>query len=132
MNNTHKYTKRVAEGIVHLLNTILPETFIVVGSLSKKGTSNTDIDLLIIPAKRNGTAGDCLIETLTKLLKAEKTEITDWGGVYFTNTSFGDIDIFHSDKDGFQKPLKNGTFNGYYKNYYYNKAQKILKKKNKP
>ena len=33
------------------------------------------------------------------LLNAESVENTDWGGWYFNNTDFGDVDIFYTTED---------------------------------
>ena len=60
-----------------------------------KKTSHHDIDILIPNKKFNST----LKNKLKKLLNTKSVENTDWGGWYFNDTDFGDIDIFHTTKD---------------------------------
>lgn len=66
----------------------------LIGSLSKIGFSNHDIDIHVM---ESGTREDR--DKLKELFKGTVDE-TDWGGLYFTNTEFGDVDIFFS-LDGF-------------------------------
>lgn len=64
----------------------------LIGSLSKIGFSNHDIDIYV---RHSGTKEDR--EKLTSLFVTSKpVDQTDWGGLYFTDTQFGDVDIFFS------------------------------------
>jgi hypothetical protein len=68
----------------------------LIGSLSKIGFSNHDIDIHVM---NSGTKEDR--DKLKRLfVTKEKVDETDWGGLYFNNTQFGDVDIFFS-LDGF-------------------------------
>lgn len=67
----------------------------LIGSLAKIGFSNHDIDIHV---KNSGTREDR--DKLKQLFLTSEIDETDWGGIYFTNTQFGDIDLFFS-LDGF-------------------------------
>lgn len=67
----------------------------LIGSLSKLGFSNHDIDIHVM---NSGTREDR--DKLKELFKNGTVDETDWGGLYFTATQFGDVDLFFS-LDGF-------------------------------
>jgi len=68
----------------------------LIGSFGKGSIASThDIDILIPDKKFNNNLKDKLFN----LLNASGVEDTDWGGWYFHNTLFGDIDIFPSTED---------------------------------
>jgi hypothetical protein len=68
----------------------------LIGSLAKIGFSDHDIDIHVM---NSGTREDR--EKLKELfITSEQVDETDWGGMYFSGTQFGDVDIFFS-LDGF-------------------------------
>ena len=67
----------------------------LIGSLGKGLTSNHDIDILLPKSRKTKK----LIEKLTTLLKPKKVSHTDWGGLYFHDCIFGDVDVFFTTKD---------------------------------
>jgi hypothetical protein len=70
----------------------------LIGSIAKIGFSNNDIDIYI---PKSGTAEDR--DKLVFLFLTEphtKVDISDYGIMCFTETKFGDVDIFFS-LDGF-------------------------------
>jgi hypothetical protein len=111
-----KYTKRDGEIVVFFLKRTLCPSAKLIGSLYDKGESDHDIDILL-EADDDGnieisdfdktysvsivTLGnwDMFGKVVMKLLEAKSYEKTDWGGYYFHDTFFGDIDIFFSTKD---------------------------------
>lgn len=85
-----------AENALNLIQKNISKSAILIGGFGKGKTESThDIDILITDVKFD----DLLKNKISKLLKAESVEETDWGGLYFNNTIFGDIDIFYTDKD---------------------------------
>lgn len=63
----------------------------LIGSLSQEKCTTHDIDILLPNHKRTTKT----INKLAKLLEPKNGYVyTDWGGVYFRDTFFGDIDIF--------------------------------------
>lgn len=69
----------------------------LIGSLGKGAdTSEHDIDILIPHYKKS----KILKQKLEKILKPKgKIELTDWGGYYFNDTIYGNVDIFFSIQD---------------------------------
>lgn len=67
----------------------------LIGSLAKIGFSIHDIDIHVMDS---GTREDR--DKLKQLLITSEVDETDWGGLYFKDTQFGDVDIFFS-LDGF-------------------------------
>lgn len=128
-----KYSKKDGDIVVHFLNKLYPEKFFLIGSVQINGGSNTDIDILMIPAERNGTSMDIFPIDVAENLKAKKWKYTDWGSIFFYDSLFGNIDLFSSEKKCFKKnkKIKGGlgySFGGYITNHFYEKAQKIVKK----
>jgi len=94
--NEKLHTKKDADLVLNLIRDNISKESTLIGGFGKgKKTSQHDIDILIPNKKFNLT----LKKKLKELLNAESVEDTDWGGWYFNNTDFGDIDIFHSTKD---------------------------------
>lgn len=90
-----KYSVKQGEDLTWFLSNLIKTEVKLIGSLGKGIESDHDIDVLM-PNRRRAIR---FADYLKKLLEAEKFEYTDWGGIYLTNTRFGDIDIFFSDKD---------------------------------
>lgn len=68
----------------------------LIGSLGRGKKSNNDIDILL-PDEKNTLK---LRKKLCHLLEPKKDFVdTDWGGLFFYDTFFGDVDIFFSTKD---------------------------------
>ena len=89
-----KYSREHGEAVVSFLqkNGFNPE---LIGSLAKIGFSNHDIDIYV---RNSGKREDR--EKLIELFTGGTVDETDWGGMYFNDTEFGDVDIFFS-IDGF-------------------------------
>lgn len=69
----------------------------LIGSLGAGKESNHDIDILI-PLRNKKTKQKC-VAILMKLFNPPKACGQDWGGFYFSDTEFGDIDFFFSTKN---------------------------------
>lgn len=89
-----KYSKEHGEAVVSFLNDNGFLDCDLIGSLAKIGFSDHDIDIHV---RNSGTREDR--DKLISLFGGTVDE-TDWGGLYFSNTQFGDVDIFFS-IDGF-------------------------------
>lgn len=92
------YTPKYGRFVVNVLKNLGFNTARLIGSLSRGKNSKHDIDILLKGLKRSYV----LRKKLGRLLHSESFEYTDWGGIYFKNTIFGDVDIFFSTK-GFDK-----------------------------
>lgn len=68
----------------------------LIGSLSKIGFSNHDIDIHI----PNSATREDREKIISLFEPCGDVDETDWGGIYFTDTKFGSVDIFLS-IDGF-------------------------------
>lgn len=75
----------------------------LIGSLTKpNGTSTHDIDILLdfkeVNRTRKGLSAhdkEVILVHLKDILKTDnKVVYTDWGGLYFCNTFYGDVDVF--------------------------------------
>jgi len=88
------HTLEDAKTVLSLIRNNISNQATLIGGFGKgKTTSMHDIDILI-PDK------DVSIEKdMMKLLNAESVEGTDWGGLYFNNTPYGDVDIFFTTED---------------------------------
>ena len=84
------HTVKMAAAALSFIKSNFDDTAVLIGSLSKGEESNHDIDVLIAGRKRDIETRDRLII----LLHPTEFEYTDWGGIYFSNTLWGDIDIF--------------------------------------
>ncbi len=68
----------------------------LIGSLASKGYSSNDIDILLSDYGATGF----IKQSLNYILKPKGAiESTDWGGFYFNDTIFGNVDIFFTTKD---------------------------------
>jgi predicted nucleotidyltransferase len=98
MNKIH--TKRDAESLIFLLQKLGYINAKLIGSFGNgKETSEHDIDVYIpkLPgflSKRFKSKQ--FADTMKNLLDAESYEYTDMESWYFTNTFFGDVDMFHN------------------------------------
>lgn len=92
-----KHTVQTANFLLYFLKKTISAECTLIGSLSQGKDSDHDIDILI-PNLKNTVK---LKNKLMKLLSAKSFEYTDWGGIYFHQTFFGEIDVF------FEHPHKN-------------------------
>jgi hypothetical protein len=88
------HTLENANIVLNLIKNKISNQAELIGGFGKgKTTSMHDIDILI-PDK------DVSIkDNLMQLLNAESVEDTDWGGLYYNNTPYGDVDIFFTTQD---------------------------------
>ena len=90
-----KYTEKDGLDLIYFLKkTGFPKAQLI-GSLGKGKTSTHDIDVLLPKSKKTAR----LKKKLTFLLEPKKVSHTDWGGLYFHDSHFGDVDIFFTTKD---------------------------------
>lgn len=89
LSNKPRYTEEDGVAVVLLLHEYGFQNCELIGSLSREGVSNNDIDIYI----PNGSLADK--EVLKNILMTSGVvEETDWGGIFFTDTQFGNVDIF--------------------------------------
>lgn len=94
-----KHTLKDAEFLVFFLRKTVSESVELIGSFGKGATeSDHDIDVYIPGIKRKWRTG----QWLATLLEAKSHGPTDWGGIFFKDTFFGNVDVFFS-KEGFDK-----------------------------
>jgi predicted nucleotidyltransferase len=94
--NERTHTKDDAETVLNIIHKNISTEASLIGGFGKgKETSEHDIDILIPNTEFNNELKDKLFN----ILNAESVEDTDWGGWYFNNTDFGDVDIFYTTKD---------------------------------
>ena len=97
------HTRKDAEFLLFFLQKTIDENAKLIGSFGKgKEESEHDIDILLPSPngffrKRYWTID--FANYMKELLNAKSFEKTDWGGWYFHNTFFGDIDIFFTEKE---------------------------------
>ncbi len=84
-----KYTLKHAEMVLFFVKKTIASNAVLIGSLGKGRESDHDIDIHI-PLKKTNR----LVDMIKYKLEAESCQDTDWGGVYFKNTFYGDIDVF--------------------------------------
>ena len=101
-NNLYKsldeklHTKKDALKVLNLIHNNITNKAGLIGGFGKgKEFSEHDIDILIPDLGFN----EELKNKIFYLLNAESVENTDWGGWYFNNTDFGDVDIFYTTED---------------------------------
>lgn len=94
INEEKLHTLEDANKALNLIKSKISNQASLIGGFGKgKKSSMHDIDILI-PDK------DVSIENeLMELLDAESVEGTDWGGLYYNNTPYGDVDIFFTTED---------------------------------
>lgn len=91
-----QHTKEKADFLVWLLRKLISKETRLIGSLGRgELLSDHDIDVLI-PDRTNT---HYMKDKLFDLLDATEVVDTDWGGFYFRDTYFGDVDVFFSTKD---------------------------------
>jgi len=77
--------------LLHLQNSGYPDAKLIGSFGNGIEFSEHDIDILLPSAE----ISEEFIEKMSSLLSCSGSiSLTDWGGVYFKNTRFGDIDIF--------------------------------------
>lgn len=90
-----KYTKTDGLAVVKYLQKMGFAEAELIGSLAKKGVSYNDIDIHIPNMNR-----DRMWELVNLFLHRGVTlQKTDWEGLFFSNTPFGNVDIFFSVED---------------------------------
>lgn len=96
LNENRIHTLDDAKQVLNILHKNVSINSSLIGGFGKgKLASKHDIDVLIPDKEFN----DELKSKIFKLLNAESVEDTDWGGWYFNNTDFGDVDIFYTTED---------------------------------
>ncbi len=85
-----KYTQKDGQTVLFFFKKTVSPHAELIGSLAKGKESDHDIDIHLPETKRK----DRRVKDIKRLLEAERYELTDWGGVFFYNTFFGDIDVF--------------------------------------
>lgn len=96
LKKTKLHTQQQANAVITLIrDNIFPDAILIGGFGKGKDTSFHDIDVLINGKKKTQR----LKWRLFSLLDAHSVEDTDWGGWYFNDTDFGDVDVFFSMKD---------------------------------
>lgn len=88
--NYRKYTYKDAKLVSEFISKILETEVIIIGSIGKGLQSTNDIDLYI-PGIESSYE---IVRFIYDCIKAKGVITTDWGGSYFIDTLFGDIDIF--------------------------------------
>lgn len=90
------HTKEESTLVLDIINKNISNRATLIGGFGKgKSESEHDIDILIPDKEFNSDLKD----KLSNLLNAKSVEDTDWGGWYFNNRDFGDVDIFSSIKE---------------------------------
>lgn len=88
------HTLHMANDVINLLHISGFTDAKLIGSFGKGNIeSNHDIDVLL-----NEQKTEELENKLKNLFRPTHIEYTDWGGIYYHNTQFGNIDIFFSTK----------------------------------
>lgn len=90
-----KYTVEDGNKVVNFLKIVISNKAKLIGSLGRGKESDNDIDILLPDLKRTAKIKNALF----KILDAKKCVNTDWGGLYFYDTRFGNVDIFFTTKD---------------------------------
>lgn len=94
INEGRLHTLEDATTVLNLIQDNISSSAELIGGFGKgKTTSMHDIDILI-PNKDITIKND-----LMRLLNAESVEGTDWGGLYYNNTPYGDVDIFFTTEE---------------------------------
>jgi predicted nucleotidyltransferase len=94
--NKRTHTKEDADRLLDLIHIHVSSEASLIGSFGRgKISSLHDIDILI----PNIEFDDLFKERLIKLLNAKTVEPTDWGGLYFSGTDYGNVDVFYTTED---------------------------------
>lgn len=90
-----KHTKFTANLLMAYMHTYVSGYAELIGSFGKGADeSDNDIDVYL-PIEKN----DTIKEMMAKQLMAKEVEDTDWGGWFFHDTLFGNVDVFFSIED---------------------------------
>lgn len=85
-----------AKNVLNLFKNNISINSSLIGGFGKgKIESEHDIDILVPDVKFTKELKDKILN----LLNAESVENTDWGGWYFNNTKYGDVDVFYTTKE---------------------------------
>lgn len=96
LKESRLHTIEDANSVLELLHKNISTNATLIGGFGKgKLASKHDIDILI-PDKE---FTNDLKDNIFKLLNSESVEDTDWGGWYFNNTDFGDVDVFYTTEE---------------------------------
>lgn len=90
-----KHTFKDAENLLFFLKKTVADDAKLIGSFGRGVESDHDIDVLIPDCRRTVR----FVSNISSLLEAKSYEYTDWGGVFFHDTFFGDVDIFFTTKN---------------------------------
>jgi predicted nucleotidyltransferase len=94
--NERLHTKQDAEKVLSIIHQHISKNASLIGGFGKGNeTSEHDIDILITDVEFN----EEFKQKMIKLLNAESVEDTNWGGLYFNNTNYGDVDVFYTTED---------------------------------
>lgn len=94
---TKLHTKQQAEFLLFFLKKTITEKCTLIGSFGR-GTESSDHDIdVLLPLEFYFKKG--LKTKLKSLLNATEVVDTDWGGWYYSDTYFGDVDIFFTIND---------------------------------
>lgn len=96
LRKSQRYTPKDGLALIYFLKkTGFPKAKLI-GSLGRGKQSTHDIDILLPTNKKTAK----LIKKLTFLLEPKDgVSHTDWGGLYFHKSHFGDVDVFFTTKD---------------------------------
>lgn len=94
--NEKLHTLKDANTVLEIFQQNISNKSTLLGGFSKgKETSDHDIDILVPDLEFN----EELKLKIFKLLNAKSVEDTDWGGWYFNDTDYGDVDVFYTTED---------------------------------
>lgn len=94
--NKKLHTINDANNVLNIIHKNISKNATLIGGFGKgKTTSMHDIDILIPDVDFD----EVFKEKIVNLLNAKSVESTDWGGLYFNDTDFGDVDIFYTTED---------------------------------
>lgn len=86
-----KHTSEQANYLVRLLKVYVDPDTKLIGSLGRgEKESRHDIDVLL-PNRRKSKG---TLALLKQMLNTKRHKFTDWGGIYFSDTPWGNVDVF--------------------------------------
>ena len=85
-----KYSVKDGQTVLLLFQKLISEKAQLIGSLGRGKESEHDIDIYLPNHKRT----DKTVKFIYDFFEAKSFEYTDWGGVYYKDTFWGDIDVF--------------------------------------
>jgi hypothetical protein len=90
------HTLRSAKALESAIQQRFDKQTKIIGSIGKgMKCSEHDIDILLPSLKYSKR----LHTQLNRFLNAESSERTDWNGIFFHNTTFGNVDVFFTTED---------------------------------